>query len=379
MISNNFHEPAFDISKRYNVQQFIGRGSFGEVWIANDIKTGENVAIKKVFNVFMNCDTARHTLRELRLLRHFNHENILSVKNLLIPFSETKENYNVVYIVTDLMATDLCKIINSKRKITDEHQKTFIYQIMRGLKFLHSSGVTHRDIKPPNILINTNCDLKIGDLGAARSLSHKGLGLSQLELVTSRWYRPPEGLMYESRYTSAVDVWSVGCIFAELLCRKPVFPGKHNRHQLDLIIDLLGTPHDDLINKIENQKCRDYLRSLPFKMKRQLVELFPQGTNPLAIDLLEKMLVFDPSQRITVSEALKHPYLAVLHDPMDEPTALELFNDLEGDEKSLDLETYRSLIYKEVEWFEKAHLDSLSKEGTKTFPLPTPVDIDSVA
>lgn len=263
------------------------------------------------------------------------------------------------------MSTDLCKVITSKRRITDLHQRTFIYQIMRGLKFLHSAGITHRDLKPPNILVNTNCDLKIGDLGAARSMNHKGLGLSQLEFVTSRWYRPPEGLMYESRYTSAVDIWSVGCIFAEFLNRKPIFPGKHNRHQLDLIVDILGTPHEDLINRIENQKCREYLRSSPFKTKRSLSELFPKTTHPLAIDLLEKMLVFDPAHRITASEALKHPYLAVLHDPMDEPSALELFDNDLGDDLTLGVDDYRRLIYEEVLLFDK-DISGIEKEPLKT-------------
>jgi len=314
------------------------------VWEARNMNTNEKVAIKRIRNLFSDLNVAKHTLREIRLLRHFNHENILLIKDIFI--RGAKEEFDEIFIVSELMGTDLHKLITSKRKLQDEHLQTFIYQILRGLKCVHSSHVFHRDLKPNNVLINANCDLKICDFGTGRGIGRKQLNMTLMEFVTTRWYRPPEGLMLSTHYTSAVDVWSVGCILAELILRRPLFPGKHNYDQLERIFAVLGTPSKEATDKIQNEKYRNYLRSLPQYERKPFSEIFPQA-NVKAIDLVEQMLVLDPEKRITVDAALAHPYLAQLHDPDDEPISSKLFDD-DFDEESIQLPDFREFIFKET-------------------------------
>lgn len=328
----------------YHFVRHIGYGAFSEVWEARNMNTNEKVAVKCIRNLLSDINVAKHTLREIRLLRHFDHENILSIKDIFI--TGTKDDFNEIFIVSELMGTDLHKLISSKRKLQDEHLQTFIYQILRGLKCVHSAHVFHRDLKPNNILINSNCDLKICDFGTGRGVGRKQLNMTLMEYVTTRWYRPPEGLMLATHYTSAVDVWSVGCILAELILRRPLFPGKHNYDQLDQIFSILGTPPKEQIDKIQNEKYRNYLKNLPNKESKAFTEIFANA-NPQAIDMIERMLVLDPEKRLTVDEALAHPYLAPLHDPEDEPTCSKQFED-DFDEETTQLEAFRDLIFNEA-------------------------------
>lgn len=163
--------------------------------------------------------------------------------------------------------------------------------------------------------------------------------------VATRWYRAPELLLMWETATKAIDVWSVGCIFAELFLRKALFPGKNYLHQVDLILDVLGTPAEHEIKGCE--KAKNYVRGLPFKQQRSFRSLFPNASTQ-ALDLLSKMLKFDPTERITVEEALKHPYLESLHDANDEPSA-EIFDfSFETLAERGDL---KQLIYNEImEW-----------------------------
>jgi len=340
----------------YRFVKHIGYGAFSEVWEAVNVHTNEQVAIKCIRGLFSDINVAKHTLREIRLLRHFSHENILSMKDLFIVGN--MDDFNEIFIVFELMATDLHQLICSKKKLQDEYLQAFIYQILRGLKCVHSASVFHRDLKPNNILINTNCDLKICDFGTGRGIGRKQLNLSFMENVTTRWYLPPEGLMLDVHYTSAVDVWSVGCVLAELILRKPLFPGKHNYDQLDKIFELLGTPSQEQTSKIKNEKYRNYVRNLPVKPRKQFEDIFPKA-NPEAINLLEKMLVFDSERRITVQEALTHPFLSKLHDPDDEPTSTKFNGDFE--EESVELSSFRKYIFGELKQYADLAKDTVSE------------------
>ncbi|KNC76341.1 CMGC/MAPK protein kinase [Sphaeroforma arctica JP610] len=166
------------------------------------------------------------------------------------------------------METDLHQIIASSQPLTDEHVQYFLYQILRGLKYIHSAGVLHRDLKPSNLLLNGNCDLKICDFGLARvydpTAKHEAF---ITQYVATRWYRAPEIILSWKQYTKAIDVWSAGCIFAELLQRQPLFPGKDYIHQVELIIKFVGTPTEADVSDIKSDKARRYLRSLPVQEK----------------------------------------------------------------------------------------------------------------
>ncbi|KAE9450426.1 hypothetical protein C3L33_17677, partial [Rhododendron williamsianum] len=200
--------------------RFIQYNIFGNIF--------EHVAIKKIANAFDNKIDAKRTLREIKLLRHLDHENVVAIRDIIPP--PQRESFNDVYIAYELMDTDLHQIIRSNQALSEEH-----CQILRGLKYIHSANVLHRDLKPSNLLLNANCDLKICDFGLARVTSETDF---MTEYVVTRWYRPPELLLNSSDYTAAIDVWSVGCIFMELMDRKPLFPGRDHVHQLRLVIEV---------------------------------------------------------------------------------------------------------------------------------------------
>nr|AKJ87098.1 mitogen-activated protein kinase [Pinus massoniana] len=318
----------------------IGRGAYGIVCSAVNSETNEEVAIKKIGNAFDNRIDAKRTLREIKLLCHMEHENIIAIKDIIRP--PQRENFNDVYIVYELMDTDLYQIIRSTQPLTEDHCQYFLYQLLRGLKYIHSANILHRDLKPSNLLLNANCDLKICDFGLARTTSETDF---MTEYVVTRWYRAPELLLNCSEYTAAIDIWSVGCIFMEILKREPLFPGKDYVQQLRLITELIGSPDDSDLGFLRSDNARRYIRQLPQFPKQPFSQKFPNMA-PAAVDLLEKMLVFDPSKRITVQEALSHPYLASLHDINDEPSCPTPFN-FDFEQPSFTEEHIKELIWRE--------------------------------
>lgn len=337
----NVYGILFEVSSKYVPPiRPIGRGAYGLVCAAVNSETREEVAIKKIGNAFDNIVDAKRTLREIMLLRHMDHENIVGIKDIVRP--PKKDAFNDVYIVYELMDTDLHQIIRSDQSLTDDHCQYFLYQLLRGLKYVHSANVLHRDLKPSNLFVNANCDLKIGDFGLARTTSETDF---MTEYVVTRWYRAPELLLNCSEYTAAIDIWSVGCIFGEVMTREPLFPGKDYVHQLRLITELLGTPDDASLRFLRSDNARKYVRQLPKYPKQQFSARFP-NKSPLAVDLLEKMLVFDPCKRITVEEALCHPYLKSLLDINDEPGCPTPFN-FDFEHLSISEDHIKELIWKE--------------------------------
>lgn len=223
----------FTTDRRYSMIRVVGSGAYGVVISAKDAKSEENVAIKMVPKAFSDEIDAKRILREIKLLNHFRHENIVRLVDMMPPNVRYVEDFTDVYLVADLMETDLHRIIYSKQKLSIDHVQYFIYQVLRGLKYIHSCRVLHRDLKPSNLLVNSNCDLKICDFGLARGIpgdeQREAAGrngtLLLTEYVVTRWYRAPEIMLACHEYSYPIDVWSVGCIFAELVLRKPYFPG----------------------------------------------------------------------------------------------------------------------------------------------------------
>ncbi|GMH16192.1 hypothetical protein Nepgr_018033 [Nepenthes gracilis] len=331
----------FEIDTKYLPIKPIGRGAYGVVCSSINRETNEKVAIKKINNAFENRVDALRTLRELKLLRHLRHENVIALKDVMLPVH--RKNFKDVYLVSELMDTDLHQIIKSSQALTNDHCQYFLFQLLRGLKYLHSANILHRDLKPGNLLINANCDLKICDFGLART--SVGQGQFMTEYVVTRWYRAPELLLCCDKYGTSIDVWSVGCIFAELLGRKPVFPGTECLNQLKLIINILGSQKESDIEFIDNPKAKRFIKSLPYSLGTTFSCLYPNA-HPLAIDLLQKMLVFDPTKRIGVTEALQHPYMSPLYDPRSNPPA-QFPIDLDIDE-DLDEAMIREMMWKEI-------------------------------
>ncbi|CDK24603.1 unnamed protein product [Kuraishia capsulata CBS 1993] len=337
----------FNVSDHYEICEIVGEGAYGVVCAAIHRPSKQKVAIKKIqpFERTMFC---LRTLRELKLLKHFNHENIISILDIQMPYSF--ETFTEVYLIQELMDTDLHRVIRNQR-LSDDHCQYFVYQTLRALKALHSANVLHRDLKPSNLLLNGNCDLKLCDFGLARSIASAEDNFGFMtEYVATRWYRAPEIMLTFQEYTTAIDVWSVGCILAEMISGKPLFPGTDYHNQLWLIIEVLGTPLMEDYSGINSRRAREYIRTLPFRRKVPFEQLFPDA-NPLAVDLLEKLLTFNPKKRIKVEEALGHPYLSLYHDPNDEPIAEKIppdFFDFDKKKDDLTINELRKMLYDEV-------------------------------
>jgi len=233
------------------------------------------------------------------------------------------------------------------------------------LKTIHGADIVHRDIKPANLLVNENCDLKVCDFGLARNLSTCGMpgkgsgdNGAMTEYVATRWYRAPENLTSSNVYTKAIDIWAVGCILAELLSGRPLFPGRDYSHQLDLILDILGTPTMEGFSSISSRRAREYIRALPMRRAKSFRSLFPTASEN-AINFLQRTLTFDPMKRMTVEEALAHPYLSTYHDPDDEPIASPLGSEeFEFDlyKERLSKKDLKELLYEEILSFQSSDL-----------------------
>jgi len=340
----------FELEDRYEIIDSVGQGAYGIVVAAKD-KTNPDeatnlLAIKKIEKAFEHKIFTKRTLRELKILRLLQHENVIGISTLMLP--KSRETLEDIYVYQELMETDLASIIKSPQPLSDEHIQFFLYQILRGLKYIHSGGIIHRDLKPRNLLVNSNCDLKICDFGLSRTIEYQERTGNMTDYVATRWYRAPELLLAAKEYGPSVDMWSVGCILAELLRRKPFLPGTETKNQLELIIDVFGSPSEEEIEQVSKEKFKKFLRGLPKKEAKSLQSLFPEASE-LALDLLEKLMVFEASKRITVDEALQHPYLSALHFPDDEPTRDPVpSTEFEFEKYALSLEQLKDLIYEEI-------------------------------
>jgi len=204
-------------------------------------------------------------LRELKLLLHFDHDNIMHLLTTIPPDHEEREDFRDVYLVMPKMDRSLAQVIKSDQKLSDRHVQFFLYQILRGLEYMHSAGVIHRDLKPDNILVNAqNCRIKITDFGLARGVLKED-NEKLTEYVVTRWYRAPEVMCSSRLYDEQIDVWSVGCISAELYTRQPLFKGRNHIDQLQLIFHIMGSPTD--LSWIKTPDAKKWIASLQKKRR----------------------------------------------------------------------------------------------------------------
>ncbi|XP_062176943.1 mitogen-activated protein kinase 15 isoform X2 [Alnus glutinosa] len=360
---------------RYRIEEVIGKGSYGVVCSAYDTHTGEKVAIKKINDIFEHVSDATRILREIKLLRLLRHPDIVEIKHILLPPS--RREFKDIYVVFELMESDLHQVIKANDDLTPEHYQFFLYQLLRGMKYIHTANVFHRDLKPKNILANADCKLKVCDFGLARvAFNDTPTAIFWTDYVATRWYRAPElcGSFF-SKYTPAIDIWSIGCIFAELLTGKALFPGKNVVHQLDLMTDLLGTPSAEAIARVRNEKARRYLSSMRKKKPIPFSQKFPNA-DPLALRLLERMLAFEPKDRPTAEEALADPYFKGLAKVEREPSAQPVTKmEFEFERRRITKEDVRELIYREIlEYHPKMLKEFLEGAEPTGFMYPSAVD-----
>ncbi|KAK7244075.1 hypothetical protein RIF29_38893 [Crotalaria pallida] len=362
-------------ANRYKILEVIGKGSYGVVCAAIDTHTGGKVAIKKIHDVFEHISDAIRILREVKLLRLLRHPDIVEIKRIMLPPS--KKDFKDIYVVFELMESDLHQVIKANDDLTGEHLQFFLYQMLRALKYMHSANVHHRDLKPKNILANANCKLKVCDFGLARvAFSDEPTTIFWTDYVATRWYRAPELCgSFSSKYTTAIDIWSIGCIFAEVLRGKPLFPGKSVAHQLDLITDLLGTPSPEVIKGVRNDKARKFLMEMKKKPPVPFEQKFPNA-DPLALRLLQRLLAFDPKDRPTAQEALADPFFKGLAKVEREPSCKPISKlEFEFERRRVTGEDVRELIYREIlEYHPQMLKDYMTGTEGTNFLYPSAID-----
>jgi len=295
----DIHGINFELPEKYDPIKLIGKGTYGAVCSAVNKETNQKVAIKKLAKIEDLID-AKRVLREILIMKNLQHENILGLIDCI--YVPVDGEFGDLYLVSELMETDLNRVIKSKQQLKIEHMQYFLYQVLRAFKFIHSAELIHRDLKPSNILLNENCDLKICDFGLSRNLSREKKE-DLTEYVVTRFYRAPEIMLSSHEYSKAVDIWSAGCSFAEILSSKVLFPGQNYIEQINMIINVRGTPDAETKALISNEHALKYIEEIPAKEPADLSEMFP-NTPEEALDLLEKMLNMNHLKRITVDEAL---------------------------------------------------------------------------
>ncbi|EGB05228.1 hypothetical protein AURANDRAFT_31212, partial [Aureococcus anophagefferens] len=328
LIGLNVGGSVFAVKSQYKGLKVIGRGSYGVVASCTDATSSKRLAIKRIKPMSAHCIDSKHVLREIRCMRLLGaHTNIVSIHDLFCDV-----HHDELYIVMDLMDSDLHRIIQSPQTLTDAHNRYFMYQLVRGVIYIHAQGIIHRDLKPGNLLVTRNCELRITDFGLARqqSAALKGGKDDSFDIcpmtqhVVTRWYRPPELMLTpDGRYTNAVDMWSVGCILAELLGRSPLFPGKNFVHQLQLIFDVIGSPRAEEIERVKNKQARKFLDSIQGKLKVSFGNIFGSAGLP-ANTVLEGLLLFNASKRATAVGLLDYSYfrnLSYAKIPIADPLA----------------------------------------------------------
>ncbi|XP_058284813.1 cyclin-dependent kinase 3 isoform X2 [Hylobates moloch] len=273
----------------------IGEGTYGVVYKAKNRETGQLVALKKIRLDLEMEGVPSTAIREISLLKELKHPNIVQLLDVV-------HNERKLYLVFEFLSQDLKKYMDST---PGSELPLHLIKLLQGVSFCHSHRVIHRDLKPQNLLINELGAIKLADFGLARAF---GVPLrTYTHEVVTLWYRAPEILLGSKFYTTAVDIWSIGCIFAEMVTRKALFPGDSEIDQLFRIFRMLGTPSEDTWPGVT--QLPDYKGSFPKWTRKGLEEIVP-NLEPEGRDLLMQLLQYDPCQRITAKTALAHPYFS---------------------------------------------------------------------
>jgi len=285
------------MKRRYTKLGKLGEGTYGIVWKAVKNDSGEIVAIKKIRLENPDEGIPATAIREISYLKELKHPNIVALVDVETTATKLK-------LVFEFLEYDLKKYMTKYGKISPEDVKSFAYQTLCGIAHCHAHRHLHRDLKPQNLLINEKKELKLADFGLARAFGNTTRAYSN-EVVTL-WYRPPDVLLGSQQYNTSIDVWSSGCIHAEMVTGKPLFPGRSNVDELLCIFKILGTPDEKSwpgVTELPEWANTDFPKYKPTSLREICLTLEPQGH-----DLLLKMLEMNPIARISAAEALAHPY-----------------------------------------------------------------------
>ncbi|MFH4981568.1 hypothetical protein AB6A40_008277 [Gnathostoma spinigerum] len=278
----------------------IGEGTYGVVYKARNKRTGQIVAMKKIRLESEDEGVPSTALREISLLRELVHPNIVRLEDVIM-------QENRLYLVFEFLSMDLKKFLDTLPDgvmMDKDLVKSYLFQVCQGVCFCHQRRVLHRDLKPQNLLVDTKGAIKLADFGLARAIGIPVRAYTH-EVVTL-WYRAPEVLLGAQRYSMGIDIWSIGCIFAEMAMKKPLFHGDSEIDQLFRIFRLLSTPTET--NWPGVTKLPDYKTTFPKWTERHLRQRVESFLDPNGIDLLENMLLYSPAGRISAKKCLNHPY-----------------------------------------------------------------------
>jgi mitogen-activated protein kinase 1/3 len=397
--------PSWDLMGKYSLLKRLGKGSYGSVCLGRSNRTGQIVAIKSIKGIFDRIYDAKRILREICIMRVLNHPDIVKIIEVIV----TERSFRTIYIVMESAQSDLKKVLKSPVYLGFEQVRYMMYQAVCGLRYMHSANILHRDLKPANILINEDCSIKICDFGLSRSyiklnrlddydnphaqaaLDSRELGietagrlqgsLKKRELtvhVVTRWYRAPELILLEKEYNKEIDIWSLGCVFAEMLSlvkanvshyieRGALFPGMScfplspdtstsikragypcaENDQLNVIFDVIGTPDPTDLDFITDPKAQQYVDSFPRKAPKPLTDFFPAcGADEL--DILSRMLVFNPRRRISLDQLVAHRYFDSVRDVNREILADARADFIFDSQQEMSVEQLQEIFSKEI-------------------------------
>ncbi len=300
------------VLRHFSIGQLLGRGAYGIVWQAVEKRTQNVMALKKCYEAFRNSTDAQRTYREVMYLQKLDgHENIVRLHNVMNA-TDGKD----LYLTFDFMPADLHVVIRSNI-LEDIHKEYIIYQLLRALKYIHSAGLIHRDIKPSNLLIDTDCNIKLCDFGLCRSITNiQDRRLT--DYVATRWYRCPEVLLGSTKYTTAIDMWSVACILGEMLSHRPLLPGYSTMNQIEKILEVTGYPNEDELQSMQSPFAETMIESIRIFEKTKIPVLCPKASTE-ALDFMKHCMRLNPQKRLTADLALLHPYVSGFHDLSKEP------------------------------------------------------------
>lgn len=349
------------VSSRYDLDRVIGAGSYGTVCQAYDREKERHVAIKRLQDLFDNRVICKRLLRELAILSRLQHRNVVQLFDILQP--DDLDAFDELYFAMEICDSDLKNLFTVNCSLVPLQVNTMLYHLLAGLKYLHSAGVYHRDLKPANCLVNQDCLVKICDFGLACTANDPTSPMADspesgvapgapvkrvmTKKVVSRWYRAPELILVQDTYAETIDVWSAGCIFAEMLQmlegtqpseRFPLFPGEtcyplspHCEHlgdykyhssgdfeQLNVIFNVIGSPSDEDVAQLEDEGVKRYVQTFSKREGTGLYRRFPH-VEQASVELLHTFLMFDPKKRISVDLALSSQIFSRVREEPDSP------------------------------------------------------------